>query len=110
MESKVVMGNMFDIEWIRNQIRSGQEYFSRHADQERQNDNLTIAEVKEALLNGRILEQYADTGRGESCLVAGFSNNGKPVHVVCGEREDRLIIITVYIPSPPKFINPYERG
>ncbi len=24
-------------------------------------------------LNGRILEQYPDTGRGESCLVVGFT-------------------------------------
>lgn len=36
--------------------------------------------------------------------------SGKPVHVVCGSRGDSLVIITVYIPSPPKFKNPYERG
>jgi hypothetical protein len=61
---------------------------------ERQNDNLTIAEVEEALLGGRILEQYEDTGRGESCLVAGFTESGKPIHIVCGMREDWLVIIT----------------
>ncbi len=47
---------------------------------------------------------------GGSCLVVGFTNRGKPVHVVCGHCEDMLAIITVYIPKPPKFINPYERG
>ncbi|MGR3179203.1 MAG: hypothetical protein ACUZ8E_14215 [Candidatus Anammoxibacter sp.] len=36
--------------------------------------------------------------------------NGKPIHIVCGEMEGELVIITVYIPSPPKFKNPYERG
>ena len=85
-------------------------YFSQHGDQERQKDNLTIAEVEEALLNSRILERYRDTGRGESCLVAGFTNQGKPVHIVCGKRADWLSIITVYIPGPPKFKTPYERG
>jgi len=44
-----------------------------------------ISEVREALINGIILEQYEDTGRGESCLVAGFTDIGKPIHIVCGE-------------------------
>jgi hypothetical protein len=55
---------------IRNSITKSNYYFSNHGDQERQNDNLTILEVEEAALNGRILEYYPDTGRGESCLVA----------------------------------------
>ena len=69
-----------------------------------------MAEVEEALLTGRVLEQYEDTGRGESCLVVGFTENGKPLHMVCGEIEDQVVLITVYIPTPPKFKNPYERG
>ena len=101
---------MFKIDWIKGKVRKSEYYFSRHAEQERQNDNLTIAEVEEALLNGMILEHYADTGRGESCLVVGFTNSGKPIHVVCGEMKSQLAIITVYIPSSPKFKNPYERG
>ncbi|MGE0086136.1 MAG: DUF4258 domain-containing protein [Desulfococcaceae bacterium] len=45
-----------------------------------------------------------------SCLVAGFANSGKPVHIVCGKFDGDLAIITVYIPAPPKFRNLYERG
>jgi hypothetical protein len=101
---------MFETEWILERVRTDEYYFSKHGDQERQNDNLTIAEVEEALLGGRILEQYEDTGRGESCLVAGFTESGKPIHIVCGMRGDWLVIITVYIPRPPKFKTPYERG
>jgi len=84
--------------------------FSKHGDQERQNENLLIVEIEEVLVSGRILEEYKNTGRGESCLVAGFTNSGKPVHVVCGERERQMVIVTVYIPRPPKFKTPYERG
>jgi hypothetical protein len=101
---------MFEIKWILKRIKKGEYYFSKHGDHERQNDNLTIAEVEEALLGGRILEQYEDSGRGESCLVAGFTEAGKPIHIVCGRRGDWLVIITVYIPRPPKFKTPYERG
>lgn len=49
-------------------------------------------------------------GRGESCLLVGFTDAGKPVHVVCGRLGIALVIVTVYIPTPPKFKNPYERG
>jgi len=101
---------MFDIQWIQKKIRNGDYFFSLHGDQERQNDNLIIVEVEDALLSGRVLEQYKDTGRGKSCLVAGFTPKGKPIHVVCGKEEDVLVVITVYIPMPPKFITPYERG
>ena len=126
---------MFTISWIQEKISQSDYYFSQHGDRERQNDNLSISEVEEALLQSRILEYYPDTGRGESCLVVGFTDDGKPIHVVCGRQretgESRLIaftsdgkpihavcgqqretlaIITLYIPSPPKFKNPFERG
>ena len=101
---------MIEVEWIQEKIRKEEYYFSRHGDQERQDENFTIAEVEEALLNGNILEQYEDTGRGESCLMVGFTNMGKPIHAVCGRRGDDLAIVTTYIPRSPKFRNPYERG
>jgi len=101
---------MIKADWIQTKVRDNQYYFSRHADQERQNDNLTIVEIEEALLSGMVIENYDDTGRGESCLVVGFTNQGKPIHVVAGMRDWELVVITAYIPSPPKFKNPYERG
>jgi hypothetical protein len=98
------------IEWIKKCIRGPRYYYSKHGDIERQNDNLTFAEIEEALLQGSILEHYPDTGRGLSCLMVGFTKKGKPVHIVCGRRGDTLVVITVYIPSAPKFKTPYERG
>lgn len=96
--------------WIKECAAAGRYRYSRHADRERQNDGLMLAEIEQALVCGRVIEQYPDTGRGESCLLAGFTDQGKPVHVVCAAMADWLIIVTVYIPKPPKFKNPYERG
>ena len=98
------------LDWIKNKIVCDRYYFSRHGDRERQNDGLSIHEIEEAVISGRIIERYEDTGRGVSCLVAGFANSGKPIHVVCGASGAEMIIITVYIPSKPKFKNPYERA
>jgi hypothetical protein len=99
-----------DLEWIRGCVAAQSYRYSRHGDKERQNDGLTLFEVEQALLSGRILEQYPDTGRGESCLVAGFSDSGKPVHSVCGRMGDGMVVVTVYVPMPPKFKTPFERG
>lgn len=96
--------------WIKKCVTDSNYYFSKHGDQERMDDDLTISDIEEALLCGRILEDYPDDKRGKSCLVVGFSNSGIPIHTVCGERNDRMVVITVYIPKPPKFKTPYERG
>jgi len=44
---------MFDINWIQGKVGQCGYYFTKHGEQERQNDNLTIAEVEEALLKKR---------------------------------------------------------
>lgn len=101
---------MLEINWIHKCVKKGEYFFSKHGDIERQNDNLTIQEIEEALFNGRILEKYKDDNRGASCLVVGFTEEGKPIHIIFGIRGDWPVIITVYIPRPPKFKTPYERG
>jgi hypothetical protein len=101
---------MINIEWIVSKIYNDDYVFSQHADKERMNDDLMIFEVEESMIAGSILESYPDDKRGDSCLVVGFTKLGKPIHSVCGKNGDRLVIITVYIPTPPKFTNPYERG
>ncbi|MBW4461516.1 MAG: DUF4258 domain-containing protein [Nodosilinea sp. WJT8-NPBG4] len=98
-----------DIEGIQEKIRAEEYVYTSHADIERKADDLTLMQVEEALLNGEVLEQYPDTGRGESCLILGYSGNF-PIHVVCGWRGERVAVITVYIPGPPKFIDPKTRA
>lgn len=99
-----------DIEWIEQQVRSGNYEFSGHADNERQAERITIAEVEAALLNGEILEDYPNDPRGTSCLVLGHGSPGYPIHVVCGQTPSRrLRLITVYIPFPPRWIDERTR-
>jgi Domain of unknown function (DUF4258) len=104
----IVRAQNVDIEAIKTQVRNGRFVLSAHADQEAADEEIDIAEIRDALLSGEILEQYADTGRGESCLILGFAD-GKPIHVVCGWHRDSVAIITVYIPKPPKFDDPRTR-
>ena len=101
---------MIEEQELKEKVSKGEYIYSRHADNERQEDNLLVEEVEDALFNGRILEHYADTGRGESCLVAGFTRAGKPIHIVFARNNGISIIVTVYLPKPPKFKTPFIRG
>lgn len=88
------------IEFIKQQVQVGQFRLSIHAE---------IRQIVDAILNDEILENYSDTGRGESCLILGFTS-GTPLHIVCGNRGDLVIIVTVYIPGLPKFSDPWTRA
>ena len=100
-----------DIEWIKRQIRSGSYEFSGHAEDERQAERISIADVEAALLNGEVLEDYPNNPRGPSCLVLGYGIPGYPIHVVCGQTPSRRVrLITVYIPSQPRWVDERTRG
>ena len=98
-----------NIEKIHAKVRANEYVYSQHAEIERVADGLTFVQIEEALLDGAILEDYPDEGRGERCLVVGFSDE-TPIHVVCGWRGENIVIITVYIPGPPKFADPWTRA
>jgi hypothetical protein len=61
-----------DIGWIKQQIRSGNDEVSGHAEDERQAERISIADVEAALLSAEMLEDYPNDPRGPSCLVLGY--------------------------------------
>lgn len=98
------------IEEIRKKVYSKEYIISEHAERERQAEDIELKDIKESILTGEIIEDYPNDPRGQSCLVLGYAGE-KPIHIVCGwNKYDWLIIITVYIPVPPKWITPYKRG
>lgn len=40
---------MLEITWIKTKVMENDYFISKHADDERQNDNLTIQEIEEAI-------------------------------------------------------------
>lgn len=79
---------------IKARVRAGRFMLSARADEEAAADNIDIADIRDAILDGEILEQYPDTGRGERCLILGFAG-GIPIHLVCGRHREAVVIITV---------------
>lgn len=95
---------------IENIKRRKQIKFTEHARIEMAKDDIYVTEVLNALENGKIIERYPDDRPFPSCLLYGKADN-KPIHIVCAlpEHVNILIVITVYIPDPEKWLNFEER-
>ena len=52
--------------------------------------NISQSDVKEALLNGEIIEEYENDYPYPSCLVYGITLNKNILHVVCGSNGEEL--------------------
>ena len=64
---------------------------------------ISIDDVKKAICNGEIIEEYPNDYPYPSCLLLGDNSNGKFLHVVIGFGEDELWLITAYKPSAEKW-------
>lgn len=97
---------------IREQVEGGRFLASRHAVTEMGDEQISLAEVKEVLLgpDSAVLENYPTHRRGACCLVGGKTEADRHFHVVCTSDAEPLIIITVYVPLPPKWVTPTQRG
>ncbi|OGY22758.1 MAG: hypothetical protein A2172_05310 [Candidatus Woykebacteria bacterium RBG_13_40_15] len=93
-----------ELEEVRSKIRRGEYDLSEHAHAERQAEHITIKELEETVLSGEIIESYPKDPRGEGVLL-GAKLKTRSLHVVCGKRDDRILIVTVYEPKPPKWID-----
>jgi hypothetical protein len=56
-------------------------------------------EVRGVVESGQIIEDYPNDPRGHSCLMLGFGDENRPVHVVCAPKEEYLAVITAYLPD-----------
>ena len=69
---------------------------------------ITVDEVKQTVLRGKVIEDYPEDVRGHSCLIAKLVGPGRAVHVVCSPKEDYVAIITAYVPEAEMWDSRFE--
>ena len=79
-----------DIKWIKEQVQKGNYQLKLHALERASARQIDPLEIKEALLNGQIIEDYPDDKRGHSCLIQGKSLGGKDIHLVSKANHHRF--------------------
>lgn len=83
---------------LREKIRTRQYVMTIHADEEMDEDELTIFDAESVILSGKIIERQKDQSTGEwKYLVKGESLTGESVVTVTKiGPTGKLIFITVY--------------
>ena len=102
-----------DIEALRAVVERGFVYVTDHADEEANNDSLSLRGIYESLRNGRIIEDYPADRPYPSCLVLGYCQSGmqaEPVHSVWAYNQGSgfCVLVTVYRPDPARWYEDYE--
>jgi len=94
------------IEEISAKIQAGQFEFSKHAVDQSILRQISVQELRGAIANGEIIEDYPEDKYGPSCLILGFTQAGRPLHVQCSYPSRPLVkIITLYEPDPSRWID-----
>ena len=90
-----------DIEKIRSLAASDKIALKRHSILRMRQRKVSAEEIRQALLSGRIIEDYPSDRPLPSGLVLGYTSDGRAMHAVVAidEEEPMLWLITVYEPS-----------
>ena len=92
---------MYDrvLKQMRDKVRSRKFVITLHADEEMDADGVTIFDVENCILSGRITERQKDVRTGESKYrIRGLTLAGRSIEVI-GKigPTGKLVIITVYL-------------
>ncbi len=86
---------------IIDSIKNARVRISDHADEEMQNDFLTLDDIFSSVINGEIIENYPGDKPFPSCLIFGMSLQSEPIHSVWGfnKKNSWAVLITAYRPD-----------
>jgi len=97
------MKTSLDLESIRKLMEQGRFIISSHARTRMFQRNISTDEIKDIVLRGEIVEEYADDRPCPSALILGFLQDN-PYHIVVAQCEDHVRILTVYVPAEDRWI------
>ena len=84
------------IDEIRTKIAVDEFEFSKHAVDQTIIRHISVPEIREAISNGEIIEDYPEDKYGPSCLIHGKTAGGRAIHVQCSYPSRQVMrIITV---------------
>ena len=95
--------NLYRIEDFRKVNKAENIVISLHAQLRLNERDISIDDVMNAIDNGEIIEQYPNDFPFPSCLILGISINDKYIHVVVSMNDDKIYLITAYIPNTDRW-------
>lgn len=91
-------------------MSAGEFNFSLHALKRVVERNISEIEIKQVGMNASIIEEYPEDKYSPSCLLLGFTQAGRPLHIQVSLADTDLVkIITLYEPSAEEWIDYSQR-
>ena len=94
---------MINIEIIRTYYQQDKVMMTQHSSERCRQRGIRKQDIKNAVMNGEIIEQYPEDFPFPSCLVCGFSAKNEIIHVVMSDEGSGSRIITAYYPDSEKW-------
>ena len=100
---------MVDISELQTMVSARRILWTEHLALRLRERGIKRTDIIASVQNGEIIEQYPNDLPFPSCLLSGFSEAGKPLHVVCAlNPSNNCFIITAYYPNLDKWESDYK--
>lgn len=96
---------MIDINKLISYFENDMVFSTAHSALRFRQRGIKIIDIRQAVFNGEIIEQYPDDFPFPSCLIKGKISSNKVIHVVMSDEGSSSRIITAYYPDPDKWDN-----
>ena len=94
------------IKELRSKFHKDEFEFSKHAVDQTILREISVQEIRNAVRVSEIIEDYPDDKYYPSCLLLGFTNKNRPLHIHCSyPTRDLVKVVTVYEPDPARWID-----
>ncbi len=88
------------VDEIREKVAIGVFEYSQHASDQSLLRQISVAELRQAVSTAQVIEDYPNDKYGPSCLLLGFTDADRPIHIQCSYPSRPVLkIITVYEPD-----------
>ena len=97
---------MKTLDEVRKQLSAGEFEFSRHAFKRVVERSIADQEIRDAGAQAGVIEDYPDDKYSHRCLLLGFTQNRRPLHIQVSLAETTLVkIITIYEPDANELVD-----
>ena len=97
---------MKTLDEVRKELSVGEFEFSRHAFKRVVERSIADQEIRDAGAQATVIEDYPDDKYSHSCLLLGFTQIRRPLHIQVSLAETDLVkIITIYEPDPNDWVD-----
>ncbi|HZT34006.1 MAG TPA: DUF4258 domain-containing protein [Bryobacteraceae bacterium] len=97
-----------DIAALRLAVKEDRYLITLHAQQRMGQRMITHADLKYAVANGDVIEEYPDNQPDPKALFMAFVR-GEPLYVACAFDGNYAYIVTVHRYDPGKWVDPWTR-